>query len=139
MNFEVLITGILGLVTTIVTNVLTFVFSRRKYNVGVDHDTIDNMKNALQFYENAIESNNRTLIDVLSKSENLAKVNAQLLLEVQNLKIKVEILTQVIKTELKDIDLGKYGIEKDDKGSIKLNSPSVDKQNKNSNKQLKKE
>ena len=139
MNFEVLITGILGLVTTIVTNVLTFVFSRRKYNVGVDHDTIDNMKNALQFYENAIESNNRTLVDVLSKSENLAKVNAQLLLEVQNLKIQVEILTQVIKNELKDIDLGKYGIEKDDKGSIKLNSPSVDKQNKNSNKQSKKE
>ena len=138
MNFEVLITGILGLVTTIVTNVLTFVFSRRKYNAGVDHDTIDNMKNALQFYENAIESNNRTLIDVLSKSENLAKVNAQLLLEVQNLKIQVEILTQVIKNELKDIDLGKYGIEKDDKGSIKLNSPSVDKQNKYSNKQSKK-
>lgn len=134
MNFEVLITGIIGLITTIVTNVLTFVFSRRKYNAGVDHDTIDNMKNALQFYENAIESNNRTLIDVLSKSENLAKVNAQLLLEVQNLKIQVEILTQVIKNELKDIDLGKYGIEKDDKGSIKLNSPSVDKQNKNSNK-----
>ena len=105
MNFEVLITGIIGLVTTIVTNVLTFVFSRRKYNAGVDHDTIDNMKNALQFYENAIESNNRTLTDVLSKSENLAKVNAQLLLEVQNLKIRVEILTQVIKTELKDIDL----------------------------------
>ena len=96
------------------------------------------MKNALQFYENAIESNNRTLVDVLSKSENLAKVNAQLLLEVQNLKIQVEILTQVIKNELKDIDLGKYGIEKDDKGSIKLNSPSVDKQNKNSNKQSKK-
>ena len=138
MNFEVLITGIIGLITTIVTNVLTFVFSRRKYNAGVDHDTIDNMKNALQFYENAIESNNRTLVDVLSKSENLAKVNAQLLLEVQNLKIQVEILTQVIKNELKDIDLGKYGIEKDDKGSIKLNSPSVDKQNKNSNKQLKK-
>ena len=134
MNFEVLITGIVGLITTIVTNVLTFVFSRRKYNAGVDHDTIDNMKNALQFYENAIESNNRTLIDVLSKSENLAKVNAQLLLEVQNLKIQVEILTQVIKNELKDIDLGKYGIEKDDKGSIKLNSPSVDKQNKNNNK-----
>ena len=139
MNFEVLITGIVGLVTTIVTNVLTFVFSRRKYNAGVDHDTIDNMKNALQFYENAIESNNRTLTDVLSKSENLAKVNAQLLLEVQNLKIQVEILTQIVKTELKDIDLGKYGIEKDDKGSIKLNSPSVDKQNKSSNKQSKKE
>ena len=139
MNFEVLITGIIGLITTIVTSVLTFIFSRRKYNAGVDHDTIDNMKNALQFYENAIESNNRTLIDVLSKSENLAKVNAQLLLEVQNLKIQVEILTQVIKNELKDIDLGKYGIEKDDKGSIKLNSPSVDKQNKNSNKQSKKE
>ena len=139
MNFEVLITGIIGLITTIVTNVLTFVFSRRKYNAGVDHDTIDNMKNALQFYENAIESNNRTLTDVLSKSENLAKVNAQLLLEVQNLKIQVEILTQIVKTELKDIDLGKYGIEKDDKGSIKLNSPSVDKQNKSSNKQLKKE
>ena len=139
MNFEVLITGIVGLITTIVTNVLTFVFSRRKYNAGVDHDTIDNMKNALQFYENAIESNNRTLTDVLSKSENLAKVNAQLLLEVQNLKIQVEMLTQVIRTELKDIDLGKYGIEKDKEGSIKINSPSVDKQNKNSNKQSKKE
>ena len=139
MNFEVLITGIIGLITTIVTNILTFVFSRRKYNAGVDHDTIDNMKNALQFYENAIESNTRTLTDVLSKSENLAKVNAQLLLEVQNLKIQVEILTQIVKTELKDIDLGKYGIEKDAKGSIKLNSPSVDKQNKNNNKQSKKE
>lgn len=107
----ILITGAVGLVTTIVSSFTTWIFSRKKYNAEVSHDEIANMKESLEFYKTLSESNQRTLTEILTKSEDLANNNIKLLMEIQNLKIQNGILLQVIITELGDVDLSKYGIQ----------------------------
>ena len=107
----IIVTGIIGIVTTVITNVVTFLLSRKKYNVGVDHDTIENLQNALKFYEEVVDSNKKILTDVLEKSEKLANTNIQLLIEVQNLKVQVQMLSSIISNELKNVNLDKYGIQ----------------------------
>lgn len=111
MDIGIIVTGIVGLLTTAGSSVVTFLLSRKKYNVGVDHDTIENLQNALKFYEEVVESNNKTLTDLLTRSEQLSKTNVELLVEVQNLKIQVQLLASIINSELKNVDLEKYGVE----------------------------
>ena len=107
----IIITGAIGLVTTIVSSFTTWLLSRKKYNAEVSHDEIANMKESLDFYKDLSESNQRTLSEILEKSEELANTNIKLLLEIQNLKVQVGTLLQVINAELGDVDLSKYGIK----------------------------
>jgi hypothetical protein len=107
----IIITGAVGIVTTVVSSFATWLFSRKKYNAEVSHDEIINMKESLEFYKDLSESNQRTLTEILNKSEELANANIKLLIEVQNLKMQVSTLLQVINVELGDIDFSKYGIE----------------------------
>lgn len=107
----IIITGAVGIVTTVVSSFATWLFSRKKYNAEVSHDEIINMKESLEFYKDLSESNQRTLTEILNKSEELANANIKLLIEVQNLKMQVSTLLQVINVELGDVDFSKYGIE----------------------------
>lgn len=107
----IIITGAVGIVTTLVSSFVTWLFSRKKYNAEVSHDEIINMKESLEFYKDLSESNQRTLTEILNKSEELANANIKLLIEVQNLKMQVSTLLQVINVELGDVDFSKYGIE----------------------------
>ena len=111
MDTGILITGLIGLVTTFTSSLITWIFSRKKYNAEVNHDEIANMRESLEFYKNLSESNQRTLTEILNKSEELANTNIKLLIEVQNLKAQLSILLQVINTEVGEIDFSKYGIE----------------------------
>lgn len=107
----VIITGAVGVVTTIASSFVTWIFSRRKYNAEVSHDEILNMKDSLTFYEELSKSNQKTLTNILEKSEELANTNIKLLIEIQNLKTQIGILLQVINTEIDNVDFSKYGIE----------------------------
>ena len=107
----IIITGAVGIVTTIASSFVTWLFSRKKYNAEVSHDEIINMKESLEFYKDLSESNQRTLTEILNKSEELANANIKLLIEVQNLKVQVSTLLQVINVELGEVDFSKYGIE----------------------------
>ena len=107
----IIITGAVGMITTIASSLITWLLSRKKYNAEVNHDEIINMKESLEFYKDLSESNQKTLTEILTRSEELANTNIKLLLEVQNLKAQVGTLLQIINTELKDIDFTKYGIE----------------------------
>lgn len=111
MDTGIIITGVVGLVTTFVSSFITWLFSRKKYNAEVNHDEIVNMKESLEFYKALSESNQRTLSEILDKSEELANSNIKLLVEMQSLKVQIGILLQIIDTELGDIDLSKYGIK----------------------------
>ena len=121
MDWNVLITALVGCVTTFISGFGTWLFSRKKYNVGVDTDKISNMEASLSFYEKLTESNNKILTDILEKSERLAESNVKLMIEVQNLKAQVDLLVTILKNELGEINLDKYGIKIQDGAVIKLN------------------
>lgn len=110
MNIDVIITAAIGVCSSALTGFCSYFLTRKKYNTEVDHNKIMNMQDSLKFYEELSAANTKTLTTILEKSEELAQTNIKLLIEIQNLKAQVGILIAVIQTELKDIDLEKYGI-----------------------------
>ena len=108
---DLIVTSIIGVVCTGLSSLITWLFTRRKYNTEVEHNNIENMEGSLEFYERLTASSNKILVEVLEKSEKLAQSNVELLIEVQNLRAQIGILTEVLKNELDAVDLAKYGIK----------------------------
>lgn len=100
MNIEVILTGIVGLITTIVSGWTSWFFARKKYNSEVDNQVITNMKESLEFYKTLSDDNKVRLNEVLLQNKEILDQNARLLdqntkleAEVKELKSKVETLT----------------------------------------------
>lgn len=112
MEIEVILTGIAGLITTIVSGWTSWFFARKKYNSEVDNQVITNMKESLEFYKALSDDNKVRLTEVLQQNKEILDQNARLLdqntkleAEVKELKSKVEVLTSRIahiKTPKKD-------------------------------------
>lgn len=83
---DVIITGAVGLVTSIVTGVASWLFARKKYNAEVDSTRIDNLQKSLDFYIKLADDNNKRLEDVLKRNEYLEKKDDKLEEEVARLR-----------------------------------------------------
>lgn len=118
MDLSVIITPIVAVVCSTLTGLVTWLFSRKKYNSEVDHNNIENMEGSLEFYEKLSASTNKILAEVLEKSEKLAQSNLSLLIEVQNLRVQVGILTEVIKNEVDSVIFEKYGFKINEDGTL---------------------
>lgn len=90
---EILITGGVGLISTIVSGWVSWVFARKKYNSEVDHNLIENMENSLEFYQKLSDDNRARL-------EEMAKRNQALEIEVQELRKQMLNLTMNICMDL---------------------------------------
>lgn len=115
---DLIVTSIIGVVCTGLSSLITWLLTRRKYNTEVEHNNIENMGGSLEFYERLTASNNKILAEVLEKSEKLAQTNVELLIEVQNLRAQIGILTEVIRNEVDNIDFEKYGIRINEDGTL---------------------
>ena len=115
---DLIVTSIIGVVCTGLSSFITWLLARRKYNTEVEHNNIENMGGSLEFYERLSASNNKILAEVLEKSEKLAQTNVELLIEVQNLRAQIGILTEVIRNEVDNIDFEKYGIRINEDGTL---------------------
>lgn len=93
MELETLITGGIGLLTTVVSAITSWIFARRKYNSEVDHNLIENMENSLEFYKK-LSDDNRTRL------EEMAERNKILEAEIQELKKQMLNLTMNICMDL---------------------------------------
>lgn len=115
---DLIITSIIGVVCTGLSSFITWLLARRKYNTEVEHNSIENMGDSLEFYEKLTASSNKILAEVLEKSEKLAQSNVELLIEVQNLRAQIGILTEVLKNEVDNLDFEKYGIKISEDGTL---------------------
>ena len=115
---DLIVTSIIGVVCTGLSSLITWLLTRRKYNTEVEHNNIENMEGSLEFYERLTASSNKILAEVLEKSEKLAQSNVELLIEVQNLRAQIGILTEVLKNELDAVDFAKYGIKINEDGTL---------------------
>lgn len=115
---DLVVTSIIGVVCTGLSSLITWLFTRKKYITEVDHNNIENMEGSLEFYERLTASSNKILAEVLEKSEKLAQSNVELLIEVQNLRAQIGILTEVIKNEVDNLDFEKYGIKINEDGTL---------------------
>lgn len=102
MNIDVLITGIIGLISTIISGWTTWFFTRKKYNSEVDSNLIQNMKESLDFYRKLSDDNRERLEEVLKRNEILEQEIGELRKQMFNLmgSICVDLTCQVRKRNL---------------------------------------
>ena len=65
-----LIAGIITLVTNMVTSIVTWLLTKRKYNTEIDSNEIENLKKSLEFYESIVKDNNKKLQFYIDLAEN---------------------------------------------------------------------
>lgn len=70
IDVGILITGGIGLVTTVVSGWTSWFFARKKYNAEVDSNEIENLKKSLEFYESIVKDNNKKLQFYVDLAEN---------------------------------------------------------------------
>lgn len=89
MDINALITGIIGLLTTISSGIISWVLARRKYNTEVDHTYLENLEKGLETYD-AIITHNKSEIEYLMKENHeLRQEIAELRKQVLNLTMNI--------------------------------------------------
>lgn len=68
---EAIILALIGIGEAIITAIVTFKLTKRKYNSEVDNNVINNMKESLDFYKQLSDDNKRRLDEVLQKNDKL--------------------------------------------------------------------
>lgn len=66
MDLGVIITALIGVVTTFFSGFFSWIFTRRKYNAEVDTTTLDNIEASLKVYQDMVKDLGRKL-DVYGK------------------------------------------------------------------------
>ena len=101
IELDVLITGAVGVVSSIISAWTSWFFARKKYNSEVDNNLIENMQNSLNFYKQLSDDNKRRLDDVLNRNENLEREVKELKKQMFNLmsSICVDLTCQVRKRD----------------------------------------
>lgn len=66
-----LVVGGVGLVSNIITGVVTWFLSKRKYNSEVDQTLIENMEKSLEFYTKLSDDNSQRLDDMMEENTKL--------------------------------------------------------------------
>ena len=107
IDLGILITGVIGFITTIVSGWTSWFFARKKYNSEVDNNVISNMEASLEFYQKLSTDNKERLDSALQENKelrveitSLQEDNINLRKEIEDLKSAVIQLTTQICTDL---------------------------------------
>lgn len=71
MDSNILITALVGALTSIVSGWVSWFFTRKKYNSEVDSTIIENMEESLKFYEKLSQDNRDRLEEILRRNTEL--------------------------------------------------------------------
>lgn len=93
IDLGILITGGVGIITTVISGWTSWFFARRKYNSEVDNNLIENMQQSLEFYKKLSDDNENRLDEVLKR-------NAELEQEIRDLRKQMFSLVNSICTDL---------------------------------------
>lgn len=89
IDYDVLITGGVGLVTTVIGSWTSWFFARKKYNSEVDSNLIENMENSLEFYRKLSDDNRARLDSMMERNQNLERELQELRKQVLNLTLNI--------------------------------------------------
>ena len=85
----VLITGGVGLLTSIVSSWTTWFFARKKYNSEVDLNLVEKMEKSLEFYKSLSDDNKNRLEEITERNNELEKEVQELRKQVLNLTMNI--------------------------------------------------
>lgn len=69
VDIQVIVTGIVGLITTVTSGWVSWLFAKRKYNAEVDSNLIENMQKSLDFYMRLSDDNKSRLEEALRRND----------------------------------------------------------------------
>lgn len=85
----IILTALCTSISSIVTGFVTFILTKKKYNIEVDNTYIQNMQKSLEFYEKLSDDNSRRLTAVLDRNQYLEE--RYLKVEERNERLEAEI------------------------------------------------
>lgn len=89
IDADVLITGGVGLITSIVSSWTTWFFARKKYNSEVDLNLVEKMEKSLEFYRSLSDDNRTRLEEITERNNELEKEVQELRKQVLNLTMNI--------------------------------------------------
>lgn len=89
MDISVLITGGVGLLTSIISSWTTWFLARRKYNSEVDLNLVEKMEKSLEFYKSLSDDNKNRLEEITERNNELEKEVQELRKQVLNLTMNI--------------------------------------------------
>jgi hypothetical protein len=101
----ILITALVGIVTSFASGFTAWFFARKKYNSEVDNNLINNMKESLDFYTRLSEDNKLRLDRALSRNEQLESEVKELRQQVMSLMTSIctDLSCQIRKGNYEDV------------------------------------
>lgn len=101
----ILITALIGIVTTFTSGFTAWFFARKKYNSEVDNNLIKNMQDSLEFYKKLSDDNKSRLEEVLKRNDNLEEEIKELRQQVMSLltSICTDLSCQIRKGNYEDV------------------------------------
>lgn len=101
----ILITALIGIVTTFTSGFTAWFFARKKYNSEVDNNLIKNMQDSLEFYRKLSDDNKSRLDEVLKRNENLEEEVKELRQQVMGLMTSIctDLSCQIRKGNYEDV------------------------------------
>ena len=89
IDVDILITGGVGLITSIVSSWRTWFFTSRKYNSEVDLNLVEKMEKSLEFYKSLSDDNKTRLEEITERNNELEKEVQELRKQVLNLTMNI--------------------------------------------------
>lgn len=129
---DLIISGIVTVVTTTIGSVVTYLVTRKKYKAEVDNNVISNMDDSLEFYKKLSDDTNKRLDDILKKNNELIASNESLEKEVKQLKVTVDDLT----VRLSKYEKVRAYKRKNNKANKESNNNLKDNKDEKSNRQI---
>ena len=69
LDIQVIVTGVVGLITTVTSGWVSWLFAKKKYNAEVDTNLIENMQKSLDFYMKLSDDNKARLDEALKRND----------------------------------------------------------------------
>ena len=69
VDIQVVVTGVVGLITTVTSGWVSWLFAKKKYNAEVDSNLIENMQKSLDFYMKLSDDNKSRLDEALKRND----------------------------------------------------------------------
>lgn len=89
IDVDVLITGGVGLITSVVSSWTAWFFARKKYNSEVDLNLVEKMEKSLEFYRSLSDDNRTRLEEITERNNELEKEVQELRKQVLNLTMNI--------------------------------------------------
>ena len=106
IDTSILITGGVGILSTIVSSWITWFITRKKYYSEVDNNLIQNMQESLDFYKKLSDDNRARLEEVLKRNEDLEGEVRELRTQLFNLMTSIctDLSCQIRRREFSTLD-----------------------------------